>query len=269
MCTHRSASRDEAGPAFDTLPSVAASHRLVSRVLARREGRVPYFRIMALPMFAREKEDVAAALSVDPLRGLVAGEAVRRSVHFGRNIIHARGRLWGVMALAAFIAAGAFAAREGLAPIAISVLVIAAASAGVVRFLHPPRRAIARVLCDGAEVLVKAADLVPGDVIVVDPGTDVPADARVVMAAALNVDESELTGARTPVAKSPDAVAPDAPLAERRSMLYRGTHVVTGHATAIVTATGDRTELGMSARTVSPIASYRHSPPSRPHHAAS
>ena len=201
-----------------------------------------------LPMFARETDDVAAALSVDPLRGLVAGEAVRRSVHFGRNVIRGRRRLWIVIGLVALIAAGAFARRAGFEAAAISVLVIAAASAGVMRILHPPRPAIARVLCDGAEVLVNAADLVPGDVIVVDSGNDVPADARVVTAAALNVDESDLTGSRTPVAKSPDAVAPDAPLTERRSMLYRGTHVVTGRGTAIVTATGDTTELGKIGR---------------------
>ncbi len=97
------------------------------------------------------------------------------------------------------------------------------------------------------ETLVNVADLVPGDVIVVEPDADVPADARVVTASALLVDESGLTGTRKPVTKSPDAVAGDAALAERRSMLYRGTHVLTGHATAIVTATGDATEIAKRA----------------------
>lgn len=199
-------------------------------------------------MFAREKEEVAAALSVDPLRGLVAGEAVRRSVHFGRNVIHRRPRLRSVIGLIAFITVAVFATSGRFGPTAISVIVVVAASAGFMQLFDPARPKVARVLCDGAEVVIKVSDLVPGDVIVVDSGNDVPADARVVTAAALSVDESQLTGARMPVAKSSDAVAADAPLTERRSMLYRGTHVLTGHGTAIVIATGATTELGARTR---------------------
>lgn len=152
-------------------------------------------------MHARDTAAVAAAFSVDPQRGLAAGEAVRRSVHFGRNVLHA-------------------AARSPF-----------------------PRHAVARVLCDGRETAVPAADLVPGDVIVIEPGMDVPADARVLTASGLTIDESELTGARVPVAKSAETVDESTPLTQRRSMLYLGTHAVSGCATAIVTATGDATEI--------------------------
>ncbi len=150
-------------------------------------------------MHARDTADVAAAFHVDPRRGLAAGEALRRSIHFGRNIVHA----------------GAW-----------------------------PHRIAARVLCDGEEKSVPATDLVPGDIIIVEPGGEVPADARVLTADGLLVDESALTGAPSPVAKSPEVVDDASPLADRRSMLYLGTRIVAGHATAIVTATGDATELG-------------------------
>jgi magnesium-transporting ATPase (P-type) len=86
----------------------------------------------------------------------------------------------------------------------------------------------------------------------VDAGTDVPADARVITASALVVDEWELTGAHAPISKSADAVAADTALPERRSMLYLGTHVVVGHATAIVTATGDATELAKLSNVAQP-----------------
>jgi Ca2+-transporting ATPase len=87
---------------------------------------------------------------------------------------------------------------------------------------------MARVLCDGAETLVRASDVVPGDVIVVEPDEDIPADARLVDASTLFVDEVHLTGTHTPIGKSAEAVAVDAALAERRSMVYHGTRVVRG-----------------------------------------
>jgi magnesium-transporting ATPase (P-type) len=175
--------------------------------------------MMHLAVYAREPVEVAAAFAVDPRRGLATGEAVRRSIHFGRNVMH-RGR-WALFG-------------------------------AIVSLLVPQRPRLARVLCDGRETLVNVADLVPGDVIVLEAGADVPADARVVTASSLIVDESELTGAGAPVAKSPAAVATDAVLEERRSMLYLGTHVVAGHATAIVTATGEATELARLSRGIQP-----------------
>jgi Ca2+-transporting ATPase len=72
----------------------------------------------------------------------------------------------------------------------------------------------------------------------------VPADARVLTAHGLRVDESTLTGEPHPVGKSEDAVAQDAELADRSSMLYAGTAVVAGEATALVVATGSASELG-------------------------
>lgn len=206
-------------------------------------------RAMSLSMYACETTEVAAALSVDPQRGLAAGEAGRREVHFGRNVIHGSRlrRAFDLLALLATAAGAVLAMRRQGGP-AISVAVAVAMYAAVMHRLRPCRPPMARVLCNGEERVINGVDLVPGDVIVVDSGAEVPADARLVTAAELAVDESKLTGESFPVAKSSAAVPADAPLAKRRSMLYLGTHVVSGHATAIVTATGDATELGKLCR---------------------
>lgn len=98
---------------------------------------------------------------------------------------------------------------------------------------------------DGAEREIDARDLVPGDVIAIEAGQSVPADARLIHAAALRSVESALTGESLPADKSADAaLPPDAPLPERDTMLYQGTTVVAGSARAVVVATGAATEVG-------------------------
>jgi Ca2+-transporting ATPase len=96
---------------------------------------------------------------------------------------------------------------------------------------------------DGATLRLPAAELAPGDLILLGPGMQAPADARVVAARALALDEAALTGESVPVAKAPaDDLAPEAPLAERRNMAHAGTIVAAGEGRAIVTATGAATE---------------------------
>jgi Ca2+-transporting ATPase len=85
---------------------------------------------------------------------------------------------------------------------------------------------------------------VPGDIVVLRPGAQVPADARVLAGRGLEVDESALTGESLPVAKDEGAVPATAPVAERSSLVHGGTLVTSGAATAVVVNTGDRTELG-------------------------
>ncbi len=106
----------------------------------------------------------------------------------------------------------------------------------------------AAALRDGREQRVDARFLVPGDVIVLGPGAAIPADARVLSATELGINEAPLTGESLPVAKNPDAVVEEngeeVPLAERASMVYKGTLVTTGSARAVVVATGTATEIG-------------------------
>ncbi len=102
----------------------------------------------------------------------------------------------------------------------------------------------ARVLRGGREAEIPAAWLVPGDVLVLRAGQPVAADARVVASEGLAADESTLTGESEPAEKSPAAVPEDAPLADRDGMVYAGTVIASGNGRAVVTATGEATELG-------------------------
>src|SRR5262249_29701728 len=98
---------------------------------------------------------------------------------------------------------------------------------------------------DGQERLVPRATLVPGDIMLLRPGHDVPADGRLIAVRALHSDESALTGEAVPVAKSHQRVSSvDAPIGDRTSMVYAGTVVAEGAGEAVVTATGRRTEVG-------------------------
>lgn len=96
-----------------------------------------------------------------------------------------------------------------------------------------------------------AAELVPGDVILVETGDIVPADARLLdRVNGVRADESGLTGESQSVGKAPAPVAADAPLAERHSMLYAGSAIVAGDALAVVVATGASSELGRMGKLV-------------------
>jgi Ca2+-transporting ATPase len=101
------------------------------------------------------------------------------------------------------------------------------------------------VIREGKPMAIEPADVVPGDILVLLPGSAVPADARIVEATRLNVDESALTGESVPVAKSAAALErAGVVLAERVNMVYRGTVVTGGSALAVVVGTGRATELG-------------------------
>ena len=103
-----------------------------------------------------------------------------------------------------------------------------------------------RVLRGGKLVTVPSEELVAGDVLVLEAGDAVPADARVLESASLRAEEAALTGESVPVAKSPDALtaAGDIGLGDRSNMLYRGSSIVYGRGRAVVTATGMHTEMG-------------------------
>ena len=103
-----------------------------------------------------------------------------------------------------------------------------------------------RVLRGGKLVTVPSEELVAGDVLVLEAGDAVPADARVLESASLRAEEAALTGESVPVAKAPDALtaAGDIGLGDRSNMLYLGSSIVYGRGRAVVTATGMHTEMG-------------------------
>ena len=104
---------------------------------------------------------------------------------------------------------------------------------------------MAKVLRTGLVMPVPASDLVPGDIVEIDAGDNVPADARLVRAYSLTVQEAALTGESVAVDKDSDAVLnADTTLADRRNMVYMGTIAASGKTRALVVATGMQTELG-------------------------
>lgn len=117
----------------------------------------------------------------------------------------------------------------------------AEAAMAAIRQMLAPRAAVLR---DGRRVKVDGATLVPGDIVLLEAGDKVPADLRVIEARGLAAQEAILTGESVPVEKATAPVAADAPLGDRRSMLWSGTLVTQGTARGVVTATGPATEIG-------------------------
>ena len=121
-----------------------------------------------------------------------------------------------------------------------------------VQALAQMMKTVARVRRDGQAVEVDAEELVPGDVVLVEAGNRVPADARVCLAATLEIEEAALTGESLPVGKSTDPVpGEDVPLGDRLCMAYMNTSVTRGRGELIVTATGMDTEIGHIAELLS------------------
>jgi len=118
---------------------------------------------------------------------------------------------------------------------------------GAMLALRDVREWRAIVIRGGRAREIGVEQLVPGDLIVLNEGERVPADARLVTAAGLAVDESSLTGESVPVDKAIERVSEETPLAERFPMVYAGSALTRGRGRAIVTATGPATELGQIA----------------------
>jgi Ca2+-transporting ATPase len=207
---------------------------------------------------------VACALGVDPSVGLNEAEIEQRRRLFGPNLVTTRkpvsdltllARQFAspVVALLAAAMAVSFSFGEWQQAIAIAVVLMINTAIGY----SAERRAVrsmealralggrsARVRRDGRSEVISADALVPGDVVLLEPGDVVSADLRCVGSAALSVDESALTGESMPVSKSVEPDPEDADLHERAAMLFKGTHVVRGSGEGIVVGTGLSTELG-------------------------
>jgi magnesium-transporting ATPase (P-type) len=217
----------------------------------------------AEPWHACSADQALAALQSRP-GGLRAREAAARLARYGRNALPppARRSAWLRFALQfhnlliyVLIAAGltTLALRDWLDAGVIFGVVIVNAIIGFVqegkaeRALDAVRAMLAAhavVLRDDERIQVDAAELVPGDVVLLASGDRVPADLRLLRVKSLRVDEAALTGESVPVDKSAGPVAADAVLGDRRSMAYCGTVVTYGQASGLVVATGAHTEIG-------------------------
>ena len=110
----------------------------------------------------------------------------------------------------------------------------------------------ATVMREEQELIIPDRELVPGDILVLQEGEKIPADARVFISHNLKVDEAALTGESEPVHKISDVIEKEsAPTVEQKNMIFKGTHVVSGNGRAIVVETGVNTVIGKIAREVS------------------
>ena len=112
----------------------------------------------------------------------------------------------------------------------------------------------ATVIREGQRREIAAEDLVPGEIVLLASGDKVPADLRLIETRNLRIEEAALTGESEPVEKSPDPVAPDAPIGDRVCMAYSGTLVVFGQGRGLVVATADNTEIGRIGRMLADVA---------------
>jgi Ca2+-transporting ATPase len=214
---------------------------------------------------------VAERLETDLETGLSDAEATSRAERFGPNELVGRRRpdhlvrlgrqfsnvlIWLLLVAAAV---SGFVIDEWIDAIAILAIVVLNAALGFAQETRA-EQAMAqlrqltapwtRVVRGGTEQQIPADGVVPGDLVVLEPGDRVPADGRVVFSVRLTMAEGSLTGESLPVAKSAAPVPVEMSLADRTSMVLSGTAVVAGRGRAIVTSTGAATEVGKIASLV-------------------
>jgi len=235
------------------------------------------------PGRAAQHPDAWHAATVDELLrrfatsrdGLDVREAVRRLRQYGHNLgetADQRSRLAILGAQLANVPMTMLGASAGAAALIgdllefAAIVVVVGMNAGIGYRIERENQQIitswrklesgfAQVVRSGGLRNVPASELVPGDVVLVRAGDVMPADARVLDAHRLAADEAPLTGESEPQAKHAEPAPRDAPLAERPSMLYAGTGIVSGHGRAVVVATGAGTELARVRRLVEQAAS--------------
>ncbi|MFD7025926.1 cation-translocating P-type ATPase [Promicromonospora sukumoe] len=223
----------------------------------------------------RAADDVARDLGVDPATGLTAAEAARRLAADGPNELRSRPPvpLWRkvldqfqdplvallLVAVAISLAVWWVEDAHGVPvdAVVIAAIVVLNAVLGLVQeskaesavaALRSMTEAMSTVLRDGRRVTVRSAELVRGDVLVLAEGDAVGADARLLSATALRVQESSLTGESEAVLKDAAVLAAPAPLGDRFDMVFKGTAVAQGVGRAVVVATGMDTQMGAIAR---------------------
>ncbi len=219
------------------------------------------------------------------LKGLSEKEAARRLTEFGYNELKKRKRVslrqifWAqfknifvlmlIGAVVISVIVGYLETRAAASPqvvletyvdsIAIGAIVVLNAIVGFVQEyrsekameamekLTAPR---ARVLRSGRDFMIPAREVVPGDILLLETGDRLPADGRLLGAVDLSVDEAILTGESAPVSKNANVLAVETSVADRKNMVFMGTHLTYGRGKAVVTSTGMNTQVGKIAEMV-------------------
>lgn len=219
-----------------------------------------------------DKQTVLKELNSDPAAGLTESQVQERRGQYGENRLQEKKEknlfqrfleqfrdVMILILIAAAVISFAAACTEGepkefFEPALILLIVILNAVIGVLqesraeksldalKNLSAPH---ARVIRDGSEKMIDASELVPGDIIRLEAGDHVPADARLLQSVSLKSEESALTGESVPSEKDAEALPDEkASLGDRSNMIFSGCSVTYGTATAVVTATGMHTEMG-------------------------
>jgi Ca2+-transporting ATPase len=214
--------------------------------------------------YQQQSEETLAELKTTT-QGLSRDEARKRREQYGPNELVEKKKKTALMMfldqfkdfmilvlIAAAVISGVIG--EPADTIAIVVIVILNAALGfsqeyraekAMAALKKMAASTATVVRDGEQVQVPASQLVPGDVVILEAGGIVPADCRLLEAARLKVEEAALTGESVPAEKHTAALHDgNAPVGDRKNMVYKGTFVTYGRGAAVVTATGMTTELG-------------------------
>lgn len=216
------------------------------------------------PFHSIEKEEVLSRLEIDEDRGLSDKEARRRKKRFGPN------KLKEVKEKSMFrllfdqinnpviyllLAATIVSFLMGDIPegIAITVVMVLNTIIGFsmefkasqsMKALREMDRMESTVIRKGRRIDIDSEEVVPGDILYLEPGDIIPADARVVSSSEMKLDEAPLTGESVPVDKSKEIIPENTPLAERKNMVYKGTAMTNGKGKAVVVSTGMKTKIG-------------------------
>ncbi len=222
--------------------------------------------------YSKSQDELLSELGTDGKKGLSSAEALTRQEKYGQNKLREKKKkstfarfldqfkdVMILILIAAAVVSFTVVCIEGnwgelFEPLLILLIVILNAVMGVyqegkaekaldaLKNMSAPH---ARVIRDGEEKIIDASDLVPGDIIKLEAGDFVPADARLIQSAGLKSEESALTGESVPSEKDCFAeVKEGAPLGDRHNMVYSGCSISYGTAVAVVTAIGMDTEMG-------------------------
>ncbi len=223
-------------------------------------------------VYSEKAENVLEELQTDSVKGLTSAQVAERVEKYGENKLKEKKKksnltrffeqfkdamiiiLLIAAAISFVVACVERNPKEFFEPVLILLIVVLNAVMGVVQeskaekaldALKNMSAPHARVLRGGKEKMINAAELVPGDIILLEAGDFVPADARLLRSVSLKSEESALTGESVPSEKDANAeVKENAPLGDRSNMVFSGCSITYGTATAVVTATGMHTEMG-------------------------
>jgi Ca2+-transporting ATPase len=217
--------------------------------------------------YAADASAVPNLLGVNPDQGLMESEVITRRLRFGVNSTEGRGSrrvtvlllmlflsiVVGFLMTAAILNSAITDSVEAFSILAITLLgaivgfVYLLKSASALDHMTQATRTNARAKRGGHSIEINSEELVPGDIIILNPGEYVPADCRLLECAQLRVDESALTGKNAGIEKQISAVPSNADIDHRWSMVFLGTKILSGSALAAVVGTGFQTELGRMA----------------------